>query len=137
MKKITICAVIIFLCVVLLQASLLTQKDERLFREAKILIFDEEWKEALEKLEELLEDYPNSSLLARTLFYKAACLKELGGNEVEALKTYKEYLRTNGRNRSLTEEAETSIIDLAMSLAAVRRAVRVPVWNSTYSFPRS
>ncbi len=116
MKKITIGSVIIFLCVVLLQASLWTQKDERLFREAKILIFDEEWKEALEKLEELLEDYSNSSLLAGAIFYKATCLKELGGNEVEALKTYKEYLRINGRNRSLTEEAETSIIDIALLL---------------------
>ncbi len=116
MKKIAIGSVIIFLCAVLPQASLWSQKDERLFREAKILIFDEEWKGALEKLEELLEDYPNSSLLARTIFYKATCLKELGGNEVEALKTYKEYLRINGRNRSLTEEAETSIIDLALLL---------------------
>ncbi len=116
MKKITIGAVIIFLCVVLLQASLWTQKDERLFREAKILIFDEEWEEALEKLGKLLEDYPDSSLFAKILLYKATCLKELGGNEVEALRTYKEYLRINGRNRSLTEEAETSIIDLALLL---------------------
>lgn len=116
MKKITIGAVIIFLCVALLQASHWTQKDERLFREARILIFDEEWEEALEKLEELLEEYPDSPLFAKTIFNKAICLKELGGNEVEALDTYKEYLRINGRNRSLTEEAETSIIDLALLL---------------------
>jgi len=115
-KKITIGAVIIFLCAVLLQASLWTQKDERLFREAKILIFDEEWEEALEKLEEYLEDYPDSSLFSQALFYKATCLKELKSNEVEALQTYKEYLRINGRNRSFTEEAETSIIDLALLL---------------------
>ncbi len=106
----------IFLCAVLMQASLWTQRDDRLFREARILIFDEEWEEALEKLEELLEEYPDSPLFTRTVFNKAICLKELGGNEVEALKTYKEYLRINGRNRSLTEEAETSIIDLALQL---------------------
>ena len=116
MKKIAIGSVIVFLCAVLLPASLWSQKDERLFREAKILIFDEEWKEALEKLEVLLEDYPDSSFFAKTLFYKATCLKELEDNEVEALQTYKEYLRINGQNRSLTEEAETSIIDLALLL---------------------
>jgi len=112
----------IFLCAVLIQASLWTQKDERLFREAKILIFDEEWEGALEILEELLEDYPNSELFAQFLLNKATCLKELGGNEVEALQTYKEYLRINGHNRSLTEEAETSIIDLALLLFEKGRA---------------
>ena len=121
MKKITIGAVIIFLFAVLLQASPWIQKDEKLFREAKILIFDEEWEEALDKLEEFLEDYPSSSLFAQAVFYKAACLKELEDNEVEALQTYKEYLRINGRNRSLTEEAETSIIDLALLLFAKGR----------------
>jgi len=121
-KKITIGVVFVFLCAVLLQASPWTQKDERLFREAKILIFDEAWEEALEKLEELLEDYPDSSLFAKSLFYKATCLKELGGNEVESLQAYKEYLRINGQNSSLTEEAETSIIDLALLLFEKGRA---------------
>lgn len=116
MKKLAIGSLVIILCASLLQASLWIQRDERLFREAKILIFDEEWEEALEKLDELLEDFPGSSLFAQGLFYKATCLKALGGNEVEALRTYKEYIRINGRNRSLTEEAETSIIDLALSL---------------------
>jgi len=94
----------------------LSQKDDRLFREARILIFDEEWEEALEKLEGLLEEYPESPLFAKAIFNKAICLKELEGNEVEALQTYKEYLRINGRDRNLTEEAETSIIDLALQL---------------------
>ncbi|MFC2166508.1 tol-pal system YbgF family protein [Acidobacteriota bacterium] len=116
MKKIAMGLMTIFLCVVLMQASLWAQKDEKLFREAKILIFDEEWEQALEILEQLLEDYPNSELFAQFLLNKATCLKELGDNEVEALQTYKEYLRINGHNRSLTEEAETSIIDLALIL---------------------
>lgn len=105
-----------FLCLVFLRASPWIQKNERLFREAKVLIFDEEWEDALEKLDELLENNPDSPLFAKSLFYKATCLKELGGNEVEALQTYKEYLRINGQNTSLTEEAETSIIDLALLL---------------------
>ena len=116
MKKTTIIFILIFLCTVLLQASLWTQKDDRLFREARILIFDEEWEEALEKLEEFLEEYPDSPLFAMAIFNKAICLKELEGNEVEALQTYKEYLQINGRDRNLTEEAETSIIDLALQL---------------------
>jgi len=122
-KKIAISLVFVFLFAVLLQASPWTQRNERLFREAKILIFDEEWEEALEILEELLKDYPNSELFAQFLLNKATCLKELGDNEVEALQTYKEYLRINGLNRSLAEEAETSIIDLALGLFKRGRTV--------------
>ncbi len=112
----------VFLCAVLLQASFWTQKENRLFREARILIFDEEWEKALEKLEELIENYPDSALFTKAVFNKAICLKELDGNEVEALQTYKEYLRINGRDRNLTEEAETSIIDLALQLFEKGRA---------------
>lgn len=85
MKKIAIGLMFIFLSAVLMQAFLWTQKGERLFREAKILIFDEEWEEALEILEELLADYPKSEFFAQFLLNKATCLKELEGNEVEAL----------------------------------------------------
>ncbi len=116
MKKIAIGLMFVFLCAVLLQASFWTQNDEKLFREARILIFDEKWEAALEKLEELIENYPGSSLFAKAIFNKALCLKELEGNEVEALQTYKEYLQINGRDRTLTEEAETSIIDIALQL---------------------
>ncbi len=122
MKKIAIGLMFIFLSAVLMQAFLWTQKGERLFREAKILIFDEEWEEALEIFEELLADYPKSELFAQFLLNKATCLKELEGNEVEALQTYKEYLRINGHNKSLLEEAETSIIDLALLLFEKGRA---------------
>lgn len=121
MKKLAIGSVVILLCALLLQASLWIQKDEKLFREAKVLIFDEDWGKALDKLDELLLNYPDSPLFAQGLFYKGTCLKEMEGNEVEALNVFKEYIRINGRNRSLTEEAETSIIDLALSLYGKRR----------------
>jgi len=121
-KKLAIVTLVLLLSVLLLQASLWIQKDERLFRDAKILIFDDEWSDALEKLDELLEEYEDSPFYSEALFYKATCLKELDGNEVEALRTFKEFLRSDGRNRSLIEEAETSIIDLALSLYESGRA---------------
>jgi len=39
-----------------------SQSDRELFQEAKIMIFDNEWDNAQEKLEELLEEYPESPL---------------------------------------------------------------------------
>lgn len=116
MKKLALGSLVLFLCALLLPGSFWIQKDERLFREAKIFIFDEEWEAALDKLDELIEEYKDSLLFSEALFYKAACLKEIAGNEIEALRTFKDYLRREGRDRSLAEEAETSIIDLALSL---------------------
>ena len=57
MRKVIINIGILLLASLLLQAYAQAQPDERLFEAAKVLIFDKEWKEAQEKLEELLEKY--------------------------------------------------------------------------------
>lgn len=93
-----------------------TQPDERLFQEAKIFIFDEEWKEAQERLEELIENYPESWLYSQAFFYRAKCLSEQKGKEVKALKAYQDYLGLRYKNKSLAEESEISIMQLAYKL---------------------
>ncbi|NIO48954.1 MAG: hypothetical protein GTN73_05890 [Candidatus Aminicenantes bacterium] len=116
MRKITINIGILLLASLLLQAYAQAQPDERLFEEAKILIFDKEWKEAQEKLEELLEKYPDSPWYSQAVFYRAKCLEERKGKELEALKAYRDYLKRKDRSKSLTEDSELSIIDLAYGL---------------------
>ncbi|MFC2158987.1 tol-pal system YbgF family protein [Acidobacteriota bacterium] len=101
------------LCV---QASAGYDRDESLFREAKLLIFDKKWEQAQEKLEELLEDYPKSPLYAQALFYKGKCLKELPGGEADAIKTFRSYIARRDSNRNLVKESETAIIELSFSL---------------------
>jgi len=90
--------------------------DERLFQDAKLLLFDKEWAEAQAKLDELIGRHPDSPLRGQALFYRAKCLNEREGMEREALAAYKDYLGLMERNDSLAEEAENSIIDLAFSL---------------------
>ncbi len=90
--------------------------DKELFQEAKIYLFDKKWKDAQEKLEELLRRYPESRLYSLALFYKAKCLQEQRGKEEEALRVYEDYTRLKDRNKNLAEEAEISIIDLAYEL---------------------
>jgi tetratricopeptide (TPR) repeat protein len=90
--------------------------DERLFQKAKTLFFDERWEDAQEMFEDLLDDYPESSLVSQATFYKAECLSRRKGREEEALEAYKDYLSSRERNESLSEQAETSIIDLAYEL---------------------
>jgi len=99
-----------------LQAYIQTRPDEKLFQEAKIFIFDKEWRKAQEKLEELLDKYPRSHLASEAFFYKAKCLENQKGKEVEALYTFKSYLLLKGKNESLAVESEISIMELAYDL---------------------
>lgn len=96
-----------------------TQPDERLFEEAKVLIFDKKWEAAQDKLENLLDRYPQSLMKEQALFYRAKCLSERTGREKEAIEAYDSYIRdvkASDRNASLIEDSEISIVDLAYGL---------------------
>lgn len=90
--------------------------DEKLFQEAKLLVFDKDWGEALKKLDELRNTYPFSPWAGQALFYKGECLGALGGREGDALQAYRDYIQLAGAKPSLAEDAEGSIVDLAFTL---------------------
>ena len=115
MRK-TALIIIILAGLVCVRAAAQESSDEKLFEKAKILFFDEKWEDAQEKFEDLLDDYPDSSLAPQATFYKAQCLARRKGHEEEAVEAYKDYLSSKKRNDSLSEEAESSIIDLAYEL---------------------
>jgi hypothetical protein len=98
------------------QALAQARADEKLFQDAKLLLFDEKWKGAQEKLEELLAEYPASALAPQAVFYRAKCLARQPGQQKKALEAYESYLGQEEKNASLVEEAETSIIELAFDL---------------------
>jgi hypothetical protein len=102
----------------LLPAAGQPRTEDRLFQEAKVLLFDEQWEPALEKLEAVLAAGPSGPLASQALFYQAKCLSRLGGREPEAVVVFKEYLASGDRNPNLTEEAEVTLIDLSYELYA-------------------
>ena len=99
-------------------SSLYAQRpaDEALFREAKLLVYDKDWAPALDKIEELREKHPDSPYAAQALFYKGECLNGLGGREKDALRAYKDYIRSDEAKANLVEEAEGRVVDLAFEL---------------------
>jgi len=115
-KKIGICLVVICLVPVFHQAFPLEQRAEILFKEAKVLLFDKNWKGAQEKLEEILEAYPESRIYSEAVFYLGKCLEEQEGKEEEALWLYNKYLKLGERNQSFEEESEIAVIDLSFRL---------------------
>ncbi|MGB3861533.1 MAG: tetratricopeptide repeat protein [Candidatus Aminicenantaceae bacterium] len=116
MKKSSITLIIILCVSFVLQAYAQVDLDEKLFQDAKILIFDKQWEEAQEKLEELINDYPESSWHSQAVFYLGKCLQEQPGKEVKALKAYKDYIQLDEHNEQLVEESEVSIIELSFKL---------------------
>ncbi len=98
------------------RAAAQTPSDKQLFQEAKILLFDEKWDAARAKLETLLDEYPSSPLAPQAVFYRARCLANVRDRQEDALAAYEKYLVGSGKSPSLTEEADTSIIDLAYDL---------------------
>jgi len=102
----------------LLPAHGQARKEETLFQEAKILLFDEQWKPALEKLDALLGMDLSGPLAAQASFYKAKCLSRMDGREPEAVAVFEDYLSSGDKNPNLAEEAEVTVIDLAYKLYA-------------------
>lgn len=120
MKKYAAILGVVLTLIMGLQAAAQTPADEQLFQEAKILLFDEKWDAARAKLEALLDEYPASRLASQAVFYRAKCLAKKKDRQEEALAAYEKYLVGSGKSPSLTEEADTSIIDLSYDLYAGR-----------------
>jgi|WetSurMetagenome_2_1015567.scaffolds.fasta_scaffold47874_2 hypothetical protein len=119
MRHITFVRVLVAAGLILASAAALpaqTAEEERRFRDAKQLVYDEKWNEAQARLEDFLALFPRSPLAPQARYYRAKCLGEQDGREAEALASFKDYLKLADRNASLAEDAEVSIVDLAMKL---------------------
>lgn len=115
-KKGAIYLGILLIASIFFQAYAWDQRDEELFQEAKIMIFDEEWESAQEKLEELIEDFPDSPLYSQALFYLGRTLENQRGKEKEAIDVFEKYVLRRDSSEILIQEAEISIINLCFTL---------------------
>ena len=116
MRRISIILLTLIAAASLGQTYIEAQSDYDLFTEAKVLIFDKKWTKAQKILDELLEKHPDSRYYAQALFYKGKCLEEQRGKDADALAVLKRFLRQEDADRSLIEDAENTIVDLAIRL---------------------
>jgi hypothetical protein len=116
MRKFTLTLLVGLMVCSSFQIGLYAQTEEELFQEAKVLIFDKKWDRAKEKLERILQDYPDSRWYPQALFYKARCLKEQEGREAQSLDIYRSYTQLEKAQETLVEESELAIIDLSFRL---------------------
>ncbi|MBP6059484.1 MAG: hypothetical protein KA522_01785, partial [Candidatus Saccharicenans sp.] len=65
---------------------------------------------------ELLSRYPQSPFYAQAIFYKGKCLSEQKGKELQAWRTFEEFLKRPDKPEGLVEEARIASLDLAFTL---------------------
>lgn len=116
MRKMMISLIVFLFVTSLFPVFAAVQSDKNLLQDAKLLLFDKKWSAAQEKLEQLLEDFPDSELYSQAFFYKGKCLFEQPGKEAQALKVYKDYLELEDKNRNLVQDSEWAIIELSFRL---------------------
>jgi hypothetical protein len=114
---------VVLLAALSLQGRAQDRPEEKLLQEAKLLIFDAKYAPALERLDKIIDRYPDSPSFGKALFYRGECLTMVGGRERDALRAYKNYLKSGAAkgpeaNESLIEQAERGIIDLSYALYA-------------------
>src|SRR6266542_4445845 len=67
-------------------------KDQDLFNQGKVLMFDKKWDDARAAFQLLLQEFPNSNLVPQANFFGARCLQSQG-KDAEALRAYESFLQ--------------------------------------------
>jgi tetratricopeptide (TPR) repeat protein len=90
-------------------------KDQDLFNQAKVLMFEQKWEEARQAFQRLIRDYPQSALLPQAYFHTAYCLR-LQKKAEEALLAYDLFLQKYPAEPFFAEQAKQAVVDLAAAL---------------------
>lgn len=90
-------------------------KDQELFNQGKILLFDKKWEEARNIFQRVLREYPKSTLVGQASYFTGRCL-QMQGKEVEALQAYEQFLQKYPNELYLPSEARNAVLDLAATL---------------------
>ena len=93
-----------------------TGADDKAFQEIKLLIFDEHWADALDRIDGFLDRFPRSPWVSQASYFRAKSLSRLDDREADALEAFNRYLEFKDRSPSLAEDAENSIVELALEL---------------------
>lgn len=90
-------------------------KDQALFNDAKILIFDKKWDEARGAFQRVIREYPSSPIVPQAYYYIARCF-QFQGRQEDALQQYESFLKRYPNEPFLPAEARNAIVELAATL---------------------
>ncbi len=94
-------------------ASAQGESEQDLLRRIKEDLFEERWEAVLGGADQLIASYPESTGLARTMYYRARALTSMTGREVDALEAWGRFIDRFPSETLLREDALISRMDLA------------------------
>jgi tetratricopeptide (TPR) repeat protein len=92
------------------------EKDQDLFNQAKVLMFDKKWEEARGIFDRFIQEHSRSNLVPQAHYFKARCL-HMQGREAAAIDAYELFLAKYPGEPFLPAEARNAVVDLAVTLA--------------------
>jgi tetratricopeptide (TPR) repeat protein len=90
-------------------------RDQEIFNQAKILMFDKDWEAARSVFLRIIRDFPSSNVVPEAYFFNARCL-QLQGRQTEAIPAYEDFLRRYPGGPVLPAEARSAVVEMAASL---------------------
>ncbi len=87
-------------------------KDQELFNQAKILIFDKDWNGARGIFQRVIQEFPKSALVPQSYYFIAKCF-QFEGREAEAIGSYETFLQKYPNEPVFPAEARNAIVELA------------------------
>ena len=90
-------------------------KDQELFNQGKILIFDKNWEGARTIFQRVIREYPQSDLVPQAYYFIGKCY-QFQGKESEAIRGYETFLQRYPNEPVYPAEAKNSIVELSASL---------------------
>jgi tetratricopeptide (TPR) repeat protein len=97
-------------------AALEPGRDQDLFNQGKVAMFDKKWEDARGMFQRVVQEFPRSPLIPQASYFAARCLQQQG-KESEALKAYEQFLQKYSEEPFLPSEARNAVVDLAVTLA--------------------
>ena len=90
-------------------------RDQELFNQGKIAIFDKDWEGSRSIFQKLIQEYPQSPVVPQAYYFIARCY-QFQGKEVDALRAYERFLQLYPKEPFLPGEARNSVVEIAASL---------------------
>jgi tetratricopeptide (TPR) repeat protein len=90
-------------------------KDQELFNQAKVLMFEQKWDGARQAFQRLIREFPQSNLLSQAYFHSAYCL-QLQKKPEDALAAYTLFLQKYPKEPVYGAQARQTVVQLAATL---------------------
>ena len=90
-------------------------RDQEIFNQGKIAIFDKNWEGARAIFQRLINEFPQSPLVPQAYYFIARCY-QFQGRAKEALHAYDLFLQKYPEEPFLPVEAKTAVVELSASL---------------------